>query len=61
MNEKAPEEAERGNALQMNSPGKKVARKLGAERMSPAEHMGSGARFTRAWRCPELVATKARR
>jgi hypothetical protein len=41
MNEKAPEEAERGSALRMNSPGKKVARKLGSERMSPAEYMGS--------------------
>ena len=31
--EKAQEEAERGSALQISSPGKKVARKLGAERM----------------------------
>ncbi len=52
MNEKAPEEAERGNALRMSSPGKRVARKLGAERMCPAEYMGSGARCTLAWRCP---------
>ena len=29
--EKAQEEAERGSALQISSPGKKVARKLGAE------------------------------
>ena len=52
MNEKAPEEAERGNALRMSSPGKRVASKLGAERMCPAEYMGSGARCTLAWRCP---------
>jgi hypothetical protein len=52
MNEKAPEEAERGNALRMNSPGRRVARKLGEERMCPAEYMGSGARCTLAWRCP---------
>ena len=31
--EKAQEEAERGSALRISSPGKKVARKLGAERM----------------------------
>jgi hypothetical protein len=42
MNEKAQEEAERGNALRMSSSGKRVARKLGAERMCPAEYMGSG-------------------
>ena len=41
MNEKAPEEAERGSALLMSSPGKKVARKPGTERMCPAEYMGS--------------------
>ena len=52
MNEKAPEEVERGNALRMSSPGKRVARKLGSERMCPAEYMGSGARCTLAWRCP---------
>ena len=40
--EKAQEEAERGNALRMSSSGKRVARKLGAERMCPAEYMGSG-------------------
>jgi len=49
MNEKAPEEAERGNALRMISPGKRVARKLGSERMCPAEYMGSGARCTLSW------------
>jgi len=38
MNEKSPEEAERGNDLRMSSPGKRVARKLGAERMCPAEY-----------------------
>jgi hypothetical protein len=41
MNEKAPEEAERGSALRISSPEKKVARKLGAERMWPS---GGGAR-----------------
>ena len=41
MNEKAPEEAERGSALRISSPGKKVARKLGAERMWPS---GGGTR-----------------
>ena len=52
MNEKAQEETERGNALLMSSPGKRVSRKLGPERMCPAEYMGSGARCTLAWRCP---------
>jgi len=61
MNEKAPEEAERGSALLMSSPGKKVARKPGTERMCPAEYMGSGARCALAWRCPEIVSTKTRR
>jgi hypothetical protein len=40
MNEKAPEEAERGSALRMRSPLKKVARRPGAERMCPSEYMG---------------------
>jgi hypothetical protein len=44
MNEKAPEEVERGSSLQMSSPWKKVARKPGSERMCPAEYMGAGAR-----------------
>jgi len=40
MNEKAPEEAERGSALRMSSPWTKVARRPGAERMCPSEYMG---------------------
>jgi hypothetical protein len=61
MNEKAPEEAERGRPLRMSSPWKKVARKPGSERMCPAEYMGSGAGCVLAWRCPDVVATEARR
>ena len=49
MNEKAPEEAERGSALRMRSPLKKVARRPGAERMCPSEYMGQGARCALAW------------
>ena len=41
MKEKTPEEADRGNALQMSSPLKKVARSPGSERMWPSEDMGS--------------------
>jgi len=52
MNENTPEEAERGSALRMSSPWKKVVRRPGAERMCPAEYMGPGARCDRAWRCP---------
>ena len=48
MNEKAPEEAERGNAL-MSSPSKKVARRPGAEMMWPSEDMGQGSRCALAW------------
>ena len=51
MNEKAPEEAERGSALRMSSPWTKVARRPGAERMCPSEYMGPGARCAFAWRC----------
>jgi hypothetical protein len=49
MNEKAPEEAERGNALRMSSPSKKVARRPGAEMMWPSEDMGQGSRCALAW------------
>jgi len=52
MNEKAPEEAERGSVLRMSSPWKKVARRSGAERMCPSEYMGPGARCVLACRCP---------
>ena len=52
MNEKAPEEAERGSALRMSSPWKKVAKRPGEERMCPSEYMGPGARCALAWRCP---------
>ena len=52
MNEKAPEEAERGSALLMSSPWTKVARRPGAERMCPSEYMGPGAQCALAWRCP---------
>ena len=37
MNEKEPEEAERGSALRMSSPLKKVSRSPGTERMWPSE------------------------
>jgi hypothetical protein len=49
MNEKAPEEADRGSALRRHG---KLERpnaalvKLGAEKMCPAEYMGPGARCT---------------
>jgi hypothetical protein len=33
MKEKAPEEVERGSALRMSNPSKKVARRPGSERM----------------------------
>ena len=49
MNEKAPEEAERGSALRMSSPWKKVARRPGAEKMCPSEYMGPGARCSLEW------------
>jgi len=52
MNEKAPEEAERGSALRMSSPWKKVAKRPGEETMCPSEYMGPGARCALAWRCP---------
>jgi hypothetical protein len=42
MNEKEPEEAERGSTLRMRSPSKKVARRLGTEMMWPSEYMGQG-------------------
>jgi hypothetical protein len=41
MKERTPEEAERGSALRMSSPLKKVARSPGVERMWPSEDMGS--------------------
>jgi hypothetical protein len=41
IKEKTLEEAERGSALRMSSPLKKVARSPGAERMWPSEDMGS--------------------
>jgi hypothetical protein len=41
IKEKTPEEAERGSALRMSSPLKKVARSPGAERMWPSEDIGS--------------------
>ena len=49
MNEKAPEEAERGSALRMSSPLEKVVRRPGSERMCPSEYMGPGARCALAW------------
>ena len=49
MNEKAPEEADRGSALQRHGKLERpnAARaKLGAEKICPAEYMGPGARCT---------------
>jgi len=41
IKEKTQEETERGSALWMSSPLKKVTRSPGAERMWPSEDMGS--------------------
>jgi hypothetical protein len=49
MNEKAPEEAERGSALRRSIPSKKVARRPGTEMMWPSEYMGQGSRCALAW------------
>ena len=49
MNEKAPEEADRGSALRRHGKLERpnAARaKLGAEKMCPSEYMGPGARCT---------------
>jgi hypothetical protein len=61
MNEKAQEEAERGNALRMSSPGKRVARKLGAEGCVPPRTWGQVLDVPWHGDVQELVSTKAMR
>ena len=68
MNEKAPEEADRGSDLRrhgkLERPNAALA-KLGAEKMCPAEYMGPGARCTQERRglaaCTQLARNSNRR